>query len=342
MTEPSRSNRVIESRTLAISLLSLLLAATAADPTWAGEWTIEFEPLLMDAYGHDQHVMTVSDLAIDLAAGSLVDSQVPVSIDTNSGGAYRGKFQYDRGRWGWGVDYLWFNTSQNQVGHTASGNGPFDPVAFEIADRSYVSNGPDEVLFFNVLEDTDLAIWTMDIYAERSLTESPDSGISLLFGLRIGDFDNDYRAVTGVEGLAGTRQDASSNYGAMVGPVVGLNAKARRGKHTFEGYLSQSVLLGEAGLSTRKRDFLGPFNADPVFVIDETFNHIQDVAIPISELRMKWSYQITRRLALGLVANAATWWDIPVPPGVIPGSGPTLHENTIVFFGFGGGLRMTL
>ena len=336
-----KPHQLLERGALAITLLLFVLAAVAARPARAGEWTIEFEPLLMDAYGHDQHVMTAHDLSVD--TGTLVDNQTAVSIDTNSGGAYRGKIQYSRGKWGWGVDYLWFNTSQDQAARSAAATGTGDLAAFEIADRSYVSTGPSEVLFFNVLEDTDLAIWTMDLYAERSLAESPDSGISLIFGLRIGDFDNDYRAVTGVEGIAGTRQDASSNYGAMYGPLVGLTAGARRGKHSFEGYLSQSVLLGTAELSTRARDFLGPLSAEPVFVIDQRLDESQDVAIPISELRLKWAYQLTRRLSLGLVANAATWWDIPVPPGVVPvvGGAQTLNENTIVFFGLGGGVRMT-
>ena len=211
-----------------------------------------------------------------------------------------------------------------------------------LANRIYFSSSPDEVLFFNVLEDTDLAIWTADLYARRTLAEGDDSSISLVFGLRVGDFDNDYRAITGIEGRGGTRQDASSNYGAMTGPLVGLVADGRRGKHTFQGYLSQSVLLGEAGLATRTRDFVGPFSAEPSFVIEETFDHVQDVAIPISELRLDWRYQVTRRLSLGLGVNASTWWDVPVPPGVLPGGGPKLHENTIVFYGLGGGLRVTL
>lgn len=339
-----RRQHGIRSRTgygaLALALLSIAPAMLGKDAAHAGEWTIEIETLVMDAYGHDQHVMTVSELSIDLAAGMVVDSQMPVSVETNSGGAYRGTFRYDTGRWGWGADYLWFATSQDQVRRGGSSSGPLSALAFEIADRVYLSTGPDEVLFFDVLEDTDLAIWTADLYARRTLAEDDDGTLSLIFGLRVGDFDNDYRAVTGVEGLVGTRQDASSNYGAMYGPLLGLTAEVRRGRNGFEGYLSQSVLLGEAELSTRRRDFVGPFVAEPLFVIDASFRDSRDVAIPISELRLRWTYQLTRRLALSLAANAATWWDVPVPPGVIPGGGPALHESTIVFFGLGGGARV--
>ena len=322
-------------------LLALALLSGWGGAAGAGEWTIEIEPLLMEAYGHDQHVLTTHELSF--GGGSLSDRQDAVSIETNSGGAYRGKFLYARGRWSWGVEYLWFNTSQDSPDRTAAAAGGGDGVGFEIAGRLYFSNSPDEVLYHRVLEDTDLAIWTLDLHARRVLAEGPDSGISLLFGLRIGDFDNDYRAVTGLEGVAGTRQDASSNYGAMYGPLVGLAARARRGKHRFDGYLSQSVLLGTADLSSRARDFLGPEVAEPQAFVDETFSQSRDVAIPISELRLKWGYQLTRRLGVNLSASAAAWWDVPVPPGVVPvfDGGRMLNENTIVFFGLGAGLRTT-
>lgn len=340
-TQLGRRHRPFPRGTLATILLVVALAA--GTPASAGEWTIEFAPLLMDAWGHDQQVLTVGELTIDNETGNLIDTQTPVRIETNSGGAYRGRFQYGGGRWSWGIVYLWFNTSQDQVGRSVSAGGGPDLVVFETANRLYGSSGPNEVLFFNVLEDTDLAIWTMDLYAARRLTASPDDrGISLVLGLRIGDFDNDYRAVTGLEDAAGTRYDASSNYGAMVGPVTGLRAEARRGRHSFEAFFSQSVLLGEADLSIRTRDYLGSFSAEPAFVVDEMYARTQDVAIPISELRLEWSYQLTRSLALGLMADAATWWDVPVPPGVVPGGGPKLQENTIVFFGLGGSLRVTL
>ncbi|MGQ0836123.1 MAG: hypothetical protein ACT4O5_14625 [Gammaproteobacteria bacterium] len=34
-------------------------------------------------------------------------------------------------------------------------------------------------------------------------------------------------------------------------------------------------------------------------------------------------------------ANKSVWWDVPVPPGVIPTAGgdEVFHENTILYFG---------
>ena len=59
------------------------------------------------------------------------------------------------------------------------------------------------------------------------------------------------------------------------------------------------------------------------------------MAIPITELRLGWRYQVTEMLGLGLGASTATWRDVPVPPGHAPiaGGDELLEEDTIVLFG---------
>ena len=110
-------HQLLERGALAVALMTLTLATAAAGTAEGGQWTIEIEPLLMDAYGHDQHVLTTHDSSFTSA--QLTDNQTAVSLDTNSGGAYRGTFLYSRGKWGWGVDYLWFNTSQDAPDRSA-------------------------------------------------------------------------------------------------------------------------------------------------------------------------------------------------------------------------------
>lgn len=158
---PFVTHSQVEYAPLAAAVLSLALLTAIANPA-AADWTVELEPVLMEVYGHDPHVLTVGDVSLDLAAVGLSADQRAVNVDTNSGGAYRGRIRYDRGLWGWGVDYLWFATSQDRVSLTAAAAGPLEPTFFEIAGRGYVSDGPDEVLFFDVLGDTDVAIWTAD------------------------------------------------------------------------------------------------------------------------------------------------------------------------------------
>ncbi len=321
--------------------VGLALGGASSGHAAGGKWSLRFEQLVMDAFGHDQHVLTVHE--IDLDATPRTDAKTAVTLETDNGPAYRGEFQYSGQRWGYGVDFFWFTTTQDAADRTAAAGGPVDQVRFEVADRSFASANPGQVLFYSVLEDTDLAVWTVDFYATRTLAELPQAKIQLRFGLRAGDFDNDYRAVVGVQGAGGSRLDASSNYGLMTGPLVALAGEVHRGRHSFEGYLGQAVVFGSAELTSMSREFTGPFSEAPSFVAQESFRADQDVAIPITEIRLRWNYRINQLLSFGVGANAAAWWDVPVPPGVIPAPGgdQVLHENTIVFFGLGGGLELT-
>jgi hypothetical protein len=306
-------------------------------------WTVAVEPMILDAYGHDQHVLTMHE--IDLDATPRLDAKTAVALETDDGPAYRGKVEYAGERWGWGLDFLWWNGSQDLAERNAAGGaGAADQVAFEVADRTFTSSAPDQVLFYRVLEDTDLTMWTLDLYAARTLAETPESRLRILFGLRNADFDNDYRAVAGLEAAAGSRLDASSNYGRMMGPLLGLDGDVHLGRNTFRGFLGQSVVLGEAELSGSAREFTGAFTEDPPppFFTGETFRRLEDVAIAITELRVQWTYDVTRRVALGLGADTSAWWDVRVPPGVVPiaDGDEALHDNDIVFFGLHGVVRV--
>ncbi len=295
----------------------------------------------VQVFGHDQHVLNIHE--VDLDAAPLMEETRAVNLEAESSIGYRGEAQRRWGQWGLGLDLFWvISSSKATVPATAAG-GAVDRVSFEIADQTFTSTGPGEVLFYDVLEDNQIAAWTVDLYGIRTLAEKPDSAIHLQFGLRAADFDNDYRAAVGIQDVAGVRLDASSNYGMMLGPIVGLAGDARWGRNAIKGYLGQSVVIGTAELSSRSREFDGPFSDMPSFLDEEVFRAEQDVGIPITELRLKWTYRLTDRLSLGVGAHASAWWDVPVPPGVIPieDGAESLHENTIVFFGLLGAVELS-
>lgn len=328
------------------AVLPILAALEAGGPARAeeGKWTFEFEPIYMQVYGHDPHVLTVRE--IDLDSTPPRDDKSAVSLDTEDGLAYRFEFQYTRGPWGWGVDYFLLLTSQKADDLTAAADGPAGPieeVVFEVADRSFTSTDPSEALFYEVLEDTDLEAWTFDVYAMRTLAEKPGSSIRLQLGLRIGDFDNDYRAVVGIQNVGGSQLDASSNYPLMMGPLVGLAGSLHRGRNSIEAYVGQSVLLGSVELDSMSREFTGAFGPAPTYVAQEEFKRKQDVAIPITEFRIRWACKVGERVSLGAGLHTSAWWDVPVPPGVVPieNGDEALHENTLVFFGLLGAVKLT-
>jgi hypothetical protein len=197
------------------------------------------------------------------------------------------------------------------------------------------------VLFYRVLEDTEIALWTLDAYGVRALAQSGGGHLGLQFGVRFADFDNDYRAIVGVEGSNGQRFDASSNYGRMTGPLVGVRGGILGERADLEGSLSQSVVIGEPALEVLTRRFTGPADS-PTFTTQELFKSTQDIAIPISELRIKATVSLFDHVSLGGGVSASVWWDVAVPPGIvpIPGGDQALHENTLVFLGLMGILEI--
>lgn len=327
-------------------LIALGLGVGSSAHAGEGKWTFQFEPMYMDVYGHDQHVLTIHE--IDLDSTLRTDRKTAINLDTDSDIAYRTEFQYTRGDWGLGADFFLFLTSQSAENLTAAAgprSGFLDEVVFEVADRSFTSSDPSQVLFYGVLEDTDLEAWTLDLYGIRTLSEKGGNGLDLMFGVRFGDFDNDYRAVVGIENVGGSRLDASSNYGRMMGPIVGLAGNVRHGRSSLQGYIGQSVLFGTAQLSTMSREFTGSFSGETSsFFAQESFEkEQQDVAIPITELRLKYAYRLGEMISLGVGVNTSAWWDVPVPPGITPveGGDQTFHEDTILFFGVLGSVKFT-
>ena len=340
MRNPTRRKLVFDVVVRAALAITATLGAGSSLHAEEGKWSFKLGAAYVRAYGHDQHVLTVQEIDV---GPPRVETKTGVILETEGEIAYLAEVRYTKGPWGLGLDFFWYDTAQSTPVRTAAAAGPIDEVVFEVADQRFTSSNPSQVLFYEVLPDTDLIFWTVDLYGTRILAGNAESSIRLLAGVRFADFDNDYRAVVGVRDVGGWRIAASSNYGRMTGPLLGLAGELRRGRSSVRGSFSQSVVIGSAELTNAAARFTGTFTfvEDEEFAADEVFRAEQDVAIPITELRAEWDYRIWRSLSLAVGVQTAVWWDVPVPPGVIPGEGAdkTLHENTIVFVGGRGGVK---
>jgi hypothetical protein len=319
-----------------VAASSLTFGLARAAPAEDDPWTLRVEPVFVDVSGHDPTLLSIR-------GGASGDTDL--NLETESGLGYHLELRRTKGgRWNWGVDSFWFTATQNTPSQTASAASDGAPVVFEIADGGFTSTGPDQVLFFDRLSDTDMNVWTVDLFALRALPVRPSNKTDLLLGLRNADFDNDNRAVTGIQGVGGTRLDASSNYGRMIGPIVGLLSVRERGKNRFEGQLTQSVVFGDAELTSSQSDFVGLFTEEETqeFTAVRQYSKPESVAIPITELRLRWTWAASERLSFGLGANASWWSDVSVPPGVRPGGSlDTLYETTITFAGLVGAIELS-
>jgi len=341
---PSASGRD-RSRCNAISLAARGIAVLSIScGTFAhadSDWSLLFEPMYMDVFGHDPHVLTVRQFDDD--AIPQAQAKTPVSLDTESGLAYRFEARRVADDWTLGLDFFWFNTGQGRPTRSASASTPFERIEFEVSDRTFTADAPGETLTFSVLEDTDLIAWTVDVYANRKLVDGETARLDFQFGLRNADFDNDFHAVAALQGVGGTQIDASSNYPRMLGPLLGLSAEARLAGSVLRGYLGQSLIFGTAELRRFTTDFSGAVDS-PTIVNVERFAQDRDVAIPITEARLNWLYPLGEHFHLGVSANASLWWDVPVPPGVTPGTGADtrFEEKTIVYFGLAAAVKFRL
>lgn len=312
----------------AVALIAAIVATVPADRARADDaaWLVRVEPLYIDVQGHDPHVLDVRSGAGGVEA---------VDLQTESGVGYHFELRRDgRGRWGWGLDFFWFTGTQDTAPREGSGTAGA-PLSFDIAEGGVASSSPDEVIFFQRREDTDMNAWTADFYATRRLSADPDGSWRLLFGLRNADFDNDNRSVVGFLGVGGTRVDASSNYSRMIGPLVGVVGERAWGRARVEAVLTQSVVQGDIDLSASQSDYLGAFVEESEdFTAVRSFSRSDTASISITDLRLRWTWSVSRSLAFGLGANVSHWSGVPVPPGVSPsGNLDTLAESSITFTG---------
>ena len=307
-------------------LLSVLFASVAAPLAAADEesgWSIAVTALQVQTTGNDPNV-------VQIVRPSSTES---VALEAEDSIGYRAEIRWLRPTWSWGLDF--FSHRADQEAGPLLETGTVPQTEFHFPTRRFAA-GPAESLYYQVLEDTTIETWTADAYAERTLVESDTSALDLRLGIKVTDFDNDYRAIGGRTDVAGLRIDASSNYDRMQGPLVGLAGRIDFGRSRLEGLLAQSVVFSSVELSVLYRDFAGQHDENGVFTNPQSFNESESVTIPITDVRVRWSWLFTDRFAIGIGAEGAFWWDLPLPPGVVA-TEPAFarREEMVTFFGVG-------
>jgi len=297
-----------------------------AQPLQGADWILRAEPRYVEVYGHDQHALTLRSR--DTSAVPAVESASGIDVENPPSPNLAVSIQRMEEGSGWGFDLFYFGVTADGINRTDAGSATVE-VVYEASDQVYSSTAPTDVVYYTLRGDNRLEMWTGDLYYLRTL--SP--GLDLQLGIRFGDFDNDYHAVIGVQGSQGTFLDAVSNYPRMMGPLVGLSGTLAQGRHRIEGYLGQSVIVGRASLNYTALHFTGT-PSSPTIDDQRRFSDFVQVAIPISELRLRYSFQLTGHLGLGIGLGTSAWWDVPTPPGVAPdpNAGQTLHEDTVVLY----------
>lgn len=318
-------------RAPAVTALAFGIGIVSATAGGAATWSVEIEPTYFEVGGHDPHVAT-----LERSGGTRA-----LELETEAALGYRASLLHERGRWDYGLDFFIHRTDQAADLVREAASGPADRRMLAVPNRTFVSTSPGEVLYFQRLEDTTVELWVLDLYARRAF-EGDDGPWSFLLGVRNADFDNDHRAIAGIDGVRGTRIDASSNYSRMIGPLLGVAATVERGRHTLHADLRQSVVFGDLELERTLRDFTGPpgpFAGPPEEVpaglAEERLAATDSVTVPMTDLALRWRWRLGEHWTLGASLGATAWWDLPVPPGVNPTRPESREETTLVTYGLG-------
>jgi hypothetical protein len=320
---------------VATGLLWVLAGGAASEARAAGTWSMQAAAAYVEVSGHDPHVLAVR-------GGGGGDA---TALETESALGYRAAVLYDRGRWAYGLDFFIHRTDQGAGPLRTAATAGADQRVFELPHRSFASREPGEVLYFQTLEDTTVELWVVDLYARRQLAASGGRSLALLLGLRNSDFDNDYRAIAGIEAVGGTRIDASSNYSRLSGPLAGLAGTLVRGRHSLVADLRQSVVFGDVELTRTLRDFTGPpgpFAGPPEELppgpIQARLATTDSITVPMTDLRLAWTVALGERWTLGASAGGTVWWDLAVPPGVVPARPDALETTDLVTYDVSAGV----
>lgn len=302
-------------------------------------WTAQIDPMYMAVFGMDEQIATISRRPPTPAGAPDTFIQEGVDLEMDGDFAIRGEVQYMASRWGVGASGFWFNP-EGDVDRVEDLNG-FSGVSIfsNNIGGSAFTGGPNRVTYS---ADNDLEVWTADFYGIRTLAETPDSHVHMLAGLKIGGIEDDFSERAQIGNVAGgvftptaiRTSRASSDSGVLIGPLVGVAGDASYDRHRVKGLLQQSMLFGEADADRRTEhdnNGNGVLNAGDV-VSTTTSSH--DVGVPITEVGVKYLYDVTENIALGLGGFASVWWDAPTAPGVDDSLHSTdLNEQTLVFLG---------
>lgn len=184
---------------------------------------------------------------------------------------------------------------------------------------------------------SDHGLWSQDVYAQRTLAHSGDAQLHVIAGVKVGGVE----ASTLVT-MAGDRSGATltntaqlpagASIGTLVGPMLGIAGDGQLQHHRLRGVFQQSKLYGSAELT---RSTVGGDGVDGLRSGVESFVERRDLNVSVSELGLKYQYEVNDRVALGMGAMASVWWNLPEASGAGNSSG-----DPAVYLGGMGTLEM--
>lgn len=296
------------------------------------------EPMGMKVFGYDELIgyeFTFEDefIGSEENYGATYD---PINLIMAINFGIRGELAYMRNQWGVGISGWFFQTTGSLDGSVSAdpdqivGIQMWDHAIIPVTDESHPS-GYSPV---NYYAENTLLIWTGDLYLIRTLAEKENSELNLSLGAKIGNLSihseqgqsmrawiYDYFG-PGENWDNRVTLDENSNanfFGA--GPVLGFSGMAKAGIFYIEGFLNQSVLIGQMDVNGEWTDIDDIYNtvgdsSDHYETWTGTFDFSKSefIAVPVTEFSLEFGFNIADILRFGIGGFCSIWWNAPVDP----------------------------
>jgi len=303
-------------------------------------WRIQFEPLYMGIAGNDKHQSNIKTTTynFDFSSSTVFPSS---SVNTSNNfnmsgnGTFRGQLEYMPDSWGMGVSGWWFDSSDSINQNLNSSVSIYTISALgltRISNVNYTSNN------FSLYAPTSysgsmlktsaknrLGVWNIDIYALKMLGEFQNSRVILTFGAKFGSIENtsseafNQGPATEIFGGYTFSQNGnatnSANANFLTGPSIGIQSLGKYGKHRLEGLLSESVLIGNVNRKTFSSSQYS-YSSGNLSSLSSSLSNSETVVIPITEIKIKYLYDVTESISLGFGFFASAWTNTPMTPNV--------------------------
>ena len=345
----NQNNRKLKTLALSIGIYVLL----GGDAYAQQAWNLQLEPMYMGVAGTDNHMANITTTTTTYSSvfspspppygsysSTYTNSTATTSqnFDMGGNGTFRGQLEFMPIDWGVGVSGWWFDTSDSINLNLGSSPTPsyYSPVT-TYTTINYTSNNfsftappasSGSVLMASANSSLDL--WNVDAYGIKMLGESENGRINMTFGAKFGSIDskvsevvNGGSPIINIGGYSSSESGSatnSANASFLVGPSVGVQGLGKYGNHRLEGFLSQSVLIGNVDCNTiasRQYSYSYPSYYYPYTssnIYNTSLSDSETIAIPVTEMKIKYLYDLTENLSLGLGFFGSLWVDTPMVP----------------------------
>jgi hypothetical protein len=304
------------------SLLPWMVQPVRADETEREKWRLHLELMVTNVRGADQQVgstvMRDESGPIPLETSSVIQSELDTDFSA------RLTWEWTPGRWGLSVTgwvYDGADGDDRRNVSSDSANGIETLLRTEaLLPEFVVSDTGVDLLATNHFE-----LASVEISGSRDLAVGERSRFFATAGLRLAYLkDNRVDVLTGPTTAL---HRGTSEADILAGPIIGFHGRAQWRKHRVEGYLTQSVVFGNVNEDAE-------YNLGGASPVRSLWSDSREIALPITDIDIRWSYDLWRRVSLGVGYFASIWWDAPLAPIGNTAVGPArTNESTFVVSG---------